>query len=130
MIFPRLAQALLTLPLLTLPPLAAPALAHEPGAGANGGVRVDAGRFHAELVADGTPAVSLFLSDGTDKPVPAEGFKANAILVVDGKAQRFPLVPFAGSNRLAGTAPVAVPKGAKGAIQITAPDGSTAQAKY
>lgn len=114
---------------LALPILAAPVLAHEPGAGANGGVRVDAGHYHAELVADGTPAVSLYLSDGSDKPVPADGFKANAILVVDGKAQRFPLSP-AGGNRLSGTAPVAIPKGVKGAVQIAAPDGASAQAKY
>lgn len=45
------------------------------------------------------------------------------------KAQRFPLTP-AGGSRLAGTAPVAVPKGVKGAVQLTAPDGSTTQAKY
>ncbi|MFG1330892.1 hypothetical protein V5F41_06505 [Xanthobacter autotrophicus] len=120
----RFLLALLATPLVTTP-----LLAHEPGMGANGGVRVDAGHFHAELVADGTPSVSLYLSDGSDKPVPAEGFKANAILVVDGKAQRFPLAPV-GGNHLAGTAPVAVPKGVKGAIQITAPDGSSAQAKY
>jgi len=124
MLFRPLAPALLVLPLLT-----APLHAHEPGTGAHGGVRVDAGHYHAELVADGTPAVSLYLSDGSDKPVPADGFKANAILLVDGKAQRFPLTP-AGGSRLAGTAPVAVPKGVKGAVQLTAPDGTTAQAKY
>ncbi len=124
MIFRRLFPALLAVTLS-----ATPLLAHEPGTGANGGVRVDAGHYHAELVADGTPAVALYLSDGSDQPVTAEGFKANAILVVEGKAQRFPLSP-AGGNRLAGTAAVAIPKGVKGAVQITAPDGSSAQAKY
>lgn len=124
MIFRRLVPALLALSLS-----ATPLLAHEPGTGAHGGVRVDAGHYHAELVADGTPAVALYLSDGSDKPVAAAGFKANAILVVDGKAQRFPLSP-AGGNRLAGTAAVAIPKGVKGAVQITAPDGSSTQAKY
>ena len=124
MIFRRLVPAALALPLL-----AAPLFAHEPGVGANGGVRVDAGRYHAELVSDGNATVALYLSDGSDKPVAADGFKANAILVVEGKAQRFPLAP-AGGNRLSGTAAVAVPKGAKGAVQITAPDGSSAQAKY
>ncbi|GLI24758.1 MULTISPECIES: hypothetical protein [Xanthobacter] len=124
MIFRRLVPALLAVTLS-----ATPLLAHEPGTGANGGVRVDAGHYHAELVADGTPAVALYLSDGSDKPVAAAGFKANAILVVEGKAQRFPLSP-AGGNRLAGTAAVAIPKGVKGAVQITAPDGSSAQAKY
>lgn len=122
-------RRMLALPVLALPLLVTPVLAHEPGVGAHGGVRVDAGAYHAELVADGTTTVALYLSDGADKPVTAEGFKANAILVVEGKAQRFPLAP-AGGNRLTGTAPLAVPKGVKGAVQITAPNGASAQAKY
>ncbi|MBL8588346.1 MAG: hypothetical protein JNK46_07440 [Methylobacteriaceae bacterium] len=44
-------------------------------------------------------------------------------------AQRFPLQP-ADANRLVGTAPVAVPAGVKGAVQITTPDGATAQARF
>ncbi len=110
--------------------VAAPAaFAHEAAKGKNGGLRVDAGKYHAELVVDGTPTVAVFLSDEDDKPIPAAGFKANAILVIDGKSQRFDLVPAEGS-KLTGTAPAAVKPGAKGAIQITAPDGLTAQAKY
>lgn len=104
-------------------------VAHEAAKGRNGGMRVDAGKYHAELVVDGTPKVAVFLSDADDKPIPAAGFKANAILVIDGKTQRFELVPAEGS-KLAGTAPAAVKRGTKGAIQITAPDGTTAQAKY
>ena len=104
-------------------------VAHEAAKGRNGGMRVDAGKYHAELVVDGTPAIAVFLSDADDKPIPAAGFKANAILVIDGKTQRFELVPAEGS-KLAGTAPAAVKRGTKGAIQITAPDGTTAQAKY
>ena len=110
--------------------VAAPAaFAHEAAKGKNGGLRVDAGKYHAELVVDGTPAVAVFLSDVDDKPIPVAGFKANAILVIDGKSQRFELVPAEGS-KLTGTAPAPVAPGAKGAIQITAPDGTTAQAKY
>lgn len=105
-------------------------LAHEPRPGPNGGMRVDAGtRYHAELVATGTPEVALFLYDANDKPIPAAGFRGNAILVIDGKTQRFALQPAEGS-RMVGTAPVAVPKGVKGAVQLTAPDGTTAQAKF
>ncbi len=110
--------------------MAAPAaFAHEAAKGKNGGLRVDAGKYHAELVVDGTPTVAVLLSDADDKPIPAAGFKANAILVIDGKSQRFELVPAEGS-KLTGTAPAAVKPGTKGAIQITAPDGTTAQAKY
>ncbi len=106
------------------------ALAHEPRPGPNGGLKVDAGnRYHAELVVRRTPEVVLFLYDANDKPIASTGFRGSAILVVDGKTQRFDLRPVDGS-RLVGTAPVAVPAGVKGVVQLVAPDGSTAQAKF
>ncbi len=106
------------------------ALAHDPRPGPNGGLKVDAGsRYHAELVAKGTSEVVVFLYDASDKPIPSAGFRAQAILVIDGKTQRFALQPADGS-KLVGTAPVAVPAGVKGAVQLTAPDGTTAQAKF
>ncbi len=105
------------------------AMAHEAATGRNGGLRVDAGSYHTELLVDGTTAVSVFLSDIDDKPIPAQGFKANAILILDGKSQRFQLVPAEGS-RMVGTSPAPVKPGVKGVIQLTAPDGATAQGKY
>lgn len=105
------------------------ALAHEAGKGRNGGLRVDAGNYHTELLVDGTTNVTVFLSDADDKPIPAKDFKANAILIIGGKSQRFPLTPADGS-KLIGTAPGPVNPGVKGAIQLTAPDGKTAQAKF
>lgn len=106
------------------------ALAHERAKGRNGGVRVDAGKtYHTELLVDGTANVTVFLSDADDKPIAAKGFQANAILVIDGKSQRFPLNAGEGS-RLTGTAPLPVKPGVKGVIQLTAPDGQTAQGKY
>lgn len=110
--------------------LVGPAFAHEPRPGPNGGMKVDAGaKHHAELVANGSPEVAVYLYDAADRPVPATGFRANAILVVNGATQRFPLEPRNG-NRLVGTAAVPVPAGVKGAIQLTAPDGATAQARF
>jgi hypothetical protein len=110
--------------------LATPAFAHDPRPGPNGGLKVDAGaRHHAELVANGTPQVLVFLYDANDRPVPAQGYRASAILVVGGAPQRFALQPGDG-NRLIGTAPVPVPAGTKGAVQITGPDGATAQARF
>ncbi len=110
--------------------LAVPALAHDPRPGPNGGLKVDAGaRHHAELVANGTPQVVVFLYDQNDRPVPSQGYRANAILVVSGATQRFSLQP-GEANRLIGTASVPVPAGAKGAVQITGPDGATAQARF
>lgn len=109
--------------------LPAAALAHQPRPGPNGGLMVDAGSYHAELLADGSETVTLFLFDAADKPVESAGFKANAILVVNAKPARFPLEP-AGGQKLVGKAPGPVAPGAKGAVQLTAPDGITAQAKF
>lgn len=109
--------------------LSSASLAHYPMKGPNGGLQVDAGPYHAELVANGTTTVTVFLSDADSKPVPAAGFKANAIFVVDGKPQRFTLEPADGS-KLVGTAPVGVPAGTKGAVQLTSPKGETGQAKF
>jgi hypothetical protein len=71
----------------------------------------------------------VFLFDGADQPVSAEGWSGNAILLVDGAAQRFELTPDA-NGQLAGVAAASVPKDVKGALQLIAPDGTTAQAKY
>ena len=107
-----------------------PAAAHQPRLGPHGGALVDAGtRHHAELVVDGSATVTVHLSDMADAAVPSTGFKAEAILVVDGKPVRFALEP-AEPSRLVGTAPVPVPKGVKGAVRLTGPDGATAQAKF
>jgi hypothetical protein len=110
--------------------LATPTFAHDPRPGPNGGLKVDAGaRHHAELVANGTPQLVVYLYDQNDRPVLSQGYRANAILVVGGATQRFPLQSAEG-NRLIGTAPVPIPAGAKGAVQIIGPDGATAQARF
>jgi hypothetical protein len=106
------------------------AAAHDPRPGPNGGLKVDAGaKHHAELVANGTSQVVVYLYDANDKPVAAQGYRANAILVVGGATQRFPLQA-GDANRLVGTAAVPIPAGVKGAVQITGPDGATAQARF
>ena len=96
--------------------------------GMNGGSVADAGSYHVELVSK-SDKLELFVSDENQKSLPATGFKAVAILVVDGKSQRIVLEP-AGSALLAGTASVALPAQPKGVVQLTGPDGKTAQAKF
>lgn len=115
--------------LLGLALTAGTAFAHEPRKGPNGGLQVDAGAWHAELVANGSTTVTIYLADANGKAIPSAGFKANALFLVDGKPQRFVLAPADGS-KLVGTAPVAVPAGVKGAVQLAAPDGQTGQAKF
>jgi hypothetical protein len=71
----------------------------------------------------------VFVSDASDKPVSPAGFKGTAILVVDGKPQRIALAPD-GDTRLAGKAAVVLPKEPKGVVQLSAPNGKTAQARF
>lgn len=103
--------------------------AHEAAKGHNGGLRVDAGNYHTELLVDGSTNVVVYLSDIDDKPIPAAGFKATAILVVSGKSQRVELTPAEGS-KMVGVATAPVKPGVKGVIQLTAPNGTTSQGKY
>ena len=107
--------------------LALPAVAHDQK-GPNGGRVADAGRYHVELVAKDS-VLDLFVADTADKPVPPEGFKGVAILIVAGKSQRIPLEP-AGNRSLRGMTGDKLPANPKGMIQLTLPDGKTAQARF
>ena len=103
------------------------ASAHETN-GTNGGRVSDAGPYHVELVVKDA-RVEVFVSDAEERPVRAVGFKGTAVLMVDGKPQRIALEPRE-ETRLSGTAPAPLPPDAKGAVQLTAPDGKTAQARF
>ncbi|WKA27913.1 hypothetical protein [Bradyrhizobium roseum] len=106
---------------------ALPANAHEPKA-SHGGRVADAGPYHVELVAKET-AVEIFLTGENDKPVDPKGFKGVAIFNLLGKAERITLAPTE-KNNLAGMAAAPLPANPKGAIQLTAPDGRTATARF
>ncbi len=101
-----------------------PACAHEPRKGPNGGELVDAGSYHIEVIGKGT-AIEVLVSDATDKPISASGFKALAIMVIDGKSQRIALEPTADGKKLTGTAPAPL-SSVKGAVQLTDREGKTA----
>ena len=103
-----------------------PALAHE-AKGPNGGRVADAGPYHVEMVIRGSQ-LDLFVADTADKPVPPGGFRAVAILIVDGQSQRVSLEP--ADRKLSGMAGAKLPQNPKGVIQLTLPDGKTAQAKF
>ncbi len=80
---PRLRARAACAPAVSLPVLTAPAHAHEPRKGPNGGELVDAGAYHIEVIGRGS-ALEVLVSDATDKPLSAAGFKAMAIMVIDG----------------------------------------------
>jgi hypothetical protein len=108
--------------------IAGAAYAHGPDKGPHGGPQVDAGDYHVELVAQDT-ALAVYLNNDKNEPVDAKGHKATGIFVVSGKPQRIEL-QHESANKLAGTAPVALPATLKGAVQITLPTGKTVQAKF
>lgn len=107
--------------------IASAALAHE-AIGPNGGRLVDAGNLHVELVPKGK-AIDVFVSDANEKPIPVEGYRGTAVLVIGGKPHRIQLSP-ANANRLTGTAEVDVPASVKGAVQMQLPTGASVQGRF
>jgi hypothetical protein len=107
--------------------VALPAYAHE-AKGPNGGRLVDATPYHAELVAK-DKAIEIFLTGKSDKPVDPKGFKGIAIFNLGGKAERITLAP-SEKGALSGAVVTALPPNPKGAVQLTAPDGKTATARF
>jgi hypothetical protein len=101
------------------------AIAHEQRVGPRGGALVDAGVYHVELVTR-DKAIEIFVSDQNDKPLPAAGFKALAILAVAGKSVRVTLEPAPDGAKLVGSAAEPLPARVKGAVQLTGADGKTA----
>jgi hypothetical protein len=107
---------------------ALPAVAHEVEKGPNGGRLVEAGAHHVEMVVREN-VVNVFVTDASEKPVSINGFRGVAIFTISGKAQRIPLEPKEGTH-LSGISPVALPAEPVGVVQITAPDGKTAQGRF
>jgi hypothetical protein len=89
---------------------------------------MEAGANHIELVVKAN-SVDVFVTDASDEPVSSNGFKGVAIFTISGKAQRIVLGPKEGS-RLSGISPIALPVQPAGVVQLTAPDGKTAQARF
>lgn len=108
--------------------LASGAFAHEADIGPNGGMRVDAGQYRVELVPNGT-RVDIHITMDDDSAVATETMTGTAILLLDGKPVRTPLVP-ATAGVLSGDTGVTVPEAVKGAIQLIDPEGKTVQAKF
>lgn len=108
--------------------LATGAFAHEAGIGPNGGMRVDAGPYRLELVPNGT-RVDVYITMDDDSAVTTETMTGTALLVLNGKLVRAPLFSTT-SGVLSGDVGMIVPKGVKGAVQLTNQAGKTFQAKF
>ncbi len=114
--------------------LAAPtlALAHDDATldameSPNGGQVRMSGPYHFELVL-GENAVSVFLTDHGDAPVPSEGVSGNVILMSGGRTT-IAVAPV-DSNRLAGEGVFQQQPDMKAVVALTFPDGETWQARF
>lgn len=111
---------------LTLAPFAAHA--HAPRRGPNGGQKVDIGSNHAELVAEGN-TLRLFLFDGADRPIPATGVTAQAVILTGGRQATIALAP-TGDNVLTGTGDFTAARGMRAVLTLTLPGQRPAQARF
>lgn len=104
------------------------AVAHEPRRGPNGGQKVDIGTNHAELVAVGN-TLRLFLFDGADRPIPAAGATAQAVILAGGRQATVALAP-SGDNVLAGTGDFLAARGMRAVVTLTLPGQRPVQARF
>ena len=103
--------------------------AHEMAKGPNGGPVVDSSGHHVEMVAKGKDLV-LYLTEEADKPLASAGAKnARAIVQDGGKTATVQLAP-AEPNKLVGTLPQPLGKGARVVVSATMADGHAVQARF
>lgn len=112
--------------------LSLPAVAHDDAtldamASPHGGQVRMAGPYHYELVL-GENAVSVYLTDHGDQPVPSEGVSGNAV-ILSGARSTLVLSP-AGDNRLAGQGEFQAGPDMRAVVSLTFPDGNTWQARF
>ncbi|MDP1830892.1 MAG: hypothetical protein Q8K67_02450 [Geothrix sp.] len=93
--FARAAAAAVTISLFGVFPLLPTASARaDVGVGINGGILADAGAYHVEFIGGAADAVMMFaVSDERQKPFPAGGISAYAIIAQNGQATRLRLLP-------------------------------------
>jgi hypothetical protein len=75
------------------------------------------GEYHIEIVAKDT-AVEVHITDSLDRPLKASGFKALAIMVIDGKTHRIPMEPTADELKFTALVPAVITR-MRGAVQLT-----------
>ena len=106
--------------------LAAPAVAHE-GKGPHGGIQVDAGDKHVELVVEG-PKLAVYVTDAKHAALALAGASGRAIVQDGGRTATVALAPAEG-DRLVGTAEAPVGKGARVVTSLTIA-GEPVQARF
>jgi len=105
-----------------------PSLAHGPTKGPNGGQLRDAGAYHLELAVR-QDEVTLFVSDGDDKPLEVAGAKASVVVVAAGRNENLSLAAGRG-NRMLAKASQPIPAGARIAVTLTMPGRAPVSARF
>ena len=104
------------------------ARAHAPRPGPNGGQKVDVGSNHAELVAEGN-TLRLFLFDGDDRPIPAAGATAQAVVLAGGRQATVQFQPVR-DNLMQGTGDFTAARGMRAVVTLTLPGQRPVQARF
>ena len=127
--FMRSATLVLSLLVTHLPQLIVPAMA-DGSIGINGGVLADTGAFHVEFIGGATYALMMFaVSDERQKPVPARGISAYAIVAQNGQTTRLRLSPEA-DNVLAAMPTLPLMTGATVLVVAKLATGETLKARF
>jgi hypothetical protein len=106
--------------------LSGPAAAHE-GQGPHGGIQVDAGDKHVELVVEG-PKLAVYVTNRDDAAVAIAGATGRAVVQDGGRTATVALAPAEG-DRLVGTAEAPIGKGARVVTSLTIA-GQPVQARF
>jgi hypothetical protein len=104
------------------------AMAQTSWSGPNGGIMVDAGGFHVELLVKNTEyRVNVF--DHVDKPIPVAAATAVATVMVGDDKEKLSLQPVS-ANTFSGTGTMKRSGAAKVLILLKVPDQATAIARF
>ena len=129
--FARAAAIASTLSLLgVLPLLSAAHVKADVGVGVNGGILADAGSYHVEFIGGAAYALMMFaVSDDRQKPVPARGISAYAIIAQNGQTTRLRLSPEA-DNLLAALPTLPLLTGSSVLVVAKLATGETLKARF
>ncbi len=100
------------------------------GVGVNGGILADAGAYHVEFISGAAYAMMMFaVSDDRQKPVPARGISAYAIIAQNGQTTRLRLSPEA-DNLLAALPTLPLLTGTTVLVVAKLATGETLKARF
>ncbi len=105
-----------------------PAAAHDAEKGPKGGELKDAGNYHMELLAKENE-LTLYLYDGNEKPVPAQGAKATATVVAEKVRATVEFAAMEG-NMMRGSGQFPATKALRVVVSLTMPGKSPVQARF